>query len=181
MAPPLFASWALGFQALGSKFEWFWQKMGRKLSEDLFFCSSPDSGRKMGQNLSEDHFFFALHLILSEKWKEIWVRQFQILIYVPLKFSEVSGPLPLFKILRTLLRWTIRRLTISQLWLSTWKCIALSFWTCIYCSANLFIVLLFCNNWLLSLFYYMVPCNSCLHFLLPFTLGSKKDMCGCAT
>ena len=27
----------------------------------------------------------------------------------------------------------------------------------------------------------MVPCNSCLHFLLPFTLGSKKDTCGCAT
>ena len=27
----------------------------------------------------------------------------------------------------------------------------------------------------------MVPCNSCLDFLLPFTLGSKKDMCGCAT
>ena len=77
--------------------------------------------------------------------------------------------------------WIIRRLAISQLWLCTWKCIALSFWTCIYCSANLFIELLFCNNWLLLLFYYMVPYNSCLHFLLLFTLASKKDMCGCAT
>ena len=59
----------------------------------------------MGRNLSEDLFFFALHLILGEKWDEIWVWQFQILIYVPLKFSEVSSPPPppLFKILRTLL------------------------------------------------------------------------------
>ena len=56
----------------------------------------------MGRNLSEDLFFFALHLILGEKWDEIYVRQFQILIYVPLKFSEVSGP-SLFKILRSLL------------------------------------------------------------------------------
>ena len=73
----------VGHQALGSK--------------------STDFGRKMGRNLSEDLFFFALHLILGEKWDEIWVWQCQILIYVPFKFSEVSGP-PLFKILRTLLR-----------------------------------------------------------------------------
>ena len=31
---------------------------------------TPDIGRKMGQNLSED-LFFALHLILGEKWDEI--------------------------------------------------------------------------------------------------------------
>ena len=96
----------------GTKFEWrplfcffccsspdFGRKMGRNLREDLFFCfffySSPDFGRKMGRNLREDLFFcffFALHLILGEKWDEIWVWQFQILIYVPLKFSEVFGP-----------------------------------------------------------------------------------------
>ena len=29
------------------------------------------NGRKMGRNLSEDLFFFALHLILGEKWDEI--------------------------------------------------------------------------------------------------------------
>ena len=57
----------------------------------------------MGRNLSKDPFFFALHLILGEKWDEIWVWQFQILIYVHLKFSEVSAPTPLSKILRTLL------------------------------------------------------------------------------
>ena len=47
MAPPL----QVGHQALGSK--------------------SPVIGRKMGRNLSEDLFFFALHLILGEKWDEI--------------------------------------------------------------------------------------------------------------
>ena len=31
---------------------------------------SPDIGRKMGRNLSED-LFFALHLILGKKWDEI--------------------------------------------------------------------------------------------------------------
>ena len=45
--PPL----QVGHQALGSK--------------------SPDIGRKMGRNLSENLFFFALHLILGEKWDEI--------------------------------------------------------------------------------------------------------------
>ena len=45
--PPL----QVGHQALGSK--------------------SPDFGRKMGRNLSEDLFFFALHLVLGEKWDEI--------------------------------------------------------------------------------------------------------------
>ena len=45
--PPL----QVGQQALGSK--------------------SPDFGQKMGQNLSEALFFFALHLILGEKWDEI--------------------------------------------------------------------------------------------------------------
>ena len=38
-------------------------------------------------------FGLEIWLILGEKWDEIWVWQFQILIYVPLKFSEVSGPL----------------------------------------------------------------------------------------
>ena len=53
MAPPL----QVGHQALGLK--------------------SPNTGRKMGRNLSEDLFvlffcfFFALHLILGEKWDEI--------------------------------------------------------------------------------------------------------------
>ena len=47
MAPPPLQ---IGYQALGSK--------------------SPDFGRKLGRNLSED-FFFALHLILGEKWDEI--------------------------------------------------------------------------------------------------------------
>ena len=33
---------------------------------------SPDIGRKVGRNLSEDLFFlFALHLIVGEKWDEI--------------------------------------------------------------------------------------------------------------
>ena len=44
--PPL----QVGHRALGSK--------------------SPDFGRKMGRNLSED-LFFPLHLILGEKWDEI--------------------------------------------------------------------------------------------------------------
>ena len=81
--PPL----QVGHQALGSKsadFEW----------RPFFFCSPPDFGRKTGWNLSEDLFFFALHLILGETWDEIWAWQFQILIYVPLKFSEVSAPPP---------------------------------------------------------------------------------------
>ena len=47
MAPPL----QVGHQALSSK--------------------SPDIGRKMGRNLSEDLFFFVLHLILGEEWDEI--------------------------------------------------------------------------------------------------------------
>ena len=79
--PPSFVSWASGFWLevwviLGEKRDEIWVK--------TFFLS------------------FALHLILGEKWDEIWVWLFQILIYVPLKFYEVSG-LPLFKILRTLL------------------------------------------------------------------------------
>ena len=48
--PPL----QVGHQALGSKSTDFGQKMGRNLSENLFFF-----------------FFFALHLILGEKWNEI--------------------------------------------------------------------------------------------------------------
>ena len=55
--------------------------MGRNLSEDLFFCSSPDFGRKMGRNLSVT--ISNSDLCLSQ-------------------FSEVSGP-SFFKILRTLL------------------------------------------------------------------------------
>ena len=47
MAPAL----QVGHQALGSK--------------------SPHFGRKMGRNLSEELFFFAFHLILGEKWDEI--------------------------------------------------------------------------------------------------------------
>ena len=50
--PHPFASWASGFGL-----EINGQKMGRNLSEDLFFCSSPDFGRKMGRNLGEDLFF----------------------------------------------------------------------------------------------------------------------------
>ena len=67
MAPPL----QVGHQGLGSKSPDIGRKMGRNLSENLFFfCSSPDFGQKMGRNLSED-FFFALHLILGEKWDKI--------------------------------------------------------------------------------------------------------------
>ena len=44
----------VGHQALGSKSPDFGRKMVRNLSEDLFFF-----------------FFFALHLILGEKWDEI--------------------------------------------------------------------------------------------------------------
>ena len=49
--PPL----QVGHKALGSK--------------------SPDFGRKMGRNLSEN-LFFALHLILGKKWDAIWVKTF---------------------------------------------------------------------------------------------------------
>ena len=38
---------------------------------------SPDIGQKMGRNLSED-LFFALHLIFGKKWDKIWVWRFQI-------------------------------------------------------------------------------------------------------
>ena len=64
MAPPPLQD---GHQALGSKLRDIGRKMGRNLSEDLFFCSSPDFGQKTGRNLSEDLFCFALHLILGEK------------------------------------------------------------------------------------------------------------------
>ena len=51
--PPPFASWASGFQGLGSKSPDIGRKMGRNLGEDLFFFySSPDFGRKMGRNLN---------------------------------------------------------------------------------------------------------------------------------
>ena len=33
-------------------------KIGGNLSEDLFFCSSPNFGQKIGLNLSKDLFFF---------------------------------------------------------------------------------------------------------------------------
>ena len=75
MAPP--PPLQVGHQALNPKSPDIWvmneiirRKMGRNLSEDLFFCSSPDFGRKIGRNLSED-LFFALHLISSEKLDEI--------------------------------------------------------------------------------------------------------------
>ena len=81
----------------------------------------------MGWNLSEDlyyYFFFALHLVLGEKWDEIWVKTFFFLsspdfgrkmgrnLSVTISNSDVSSsqnfwtfcpPPPLFKILRTLL------------------------------------------------------------------------------
>ena len=49
----------------------FGHEIAGNLSEDLFFCSSPDFGRKIGPILSEDlflflFFIFALHLILGE-------------------------------------------------------------------------------------------------------------------
>ena len=69
-----FVSWASGF---GLEITWYWAKNGTK------FEWRP--------------FFFALHLILGEKWDEIWAWQFQILIYVPLKFSKVSAHPPFSK------------------------------------------------------------------------------------
>ena len=66
--PPL----QVGNQALGSKSPDFGRKMGRNLSEDLFFCSLPDFGRKMARNWS---------VTISNSD-----------LYVPLKFSEISGP-----------------------------------------------------------------------------------------
>ena len=60
MAPP-FASWASGSELetpdIWVKNKIIGREMGQNLSEDLFFCSSPDFGRKMGRNLSEDLFF----------------------------------------------------------------------------------------------------------------------------
>ena len=71
----------------------FGRKIGPHLSEDLFFCSSPNFGPKMGPNLSEDlYFYFALHLILGRKSDEISVEQFLIQIFVFPKFTEISGP-----------------------------------------------------------------------------------------
>ena len=77
----------------------------------LFVCCrpAPNYGQKIGLSLSEDlffFFFFPLHLILGKKSDYILVEQFLILIFVLLKFSEVPG-LPLFKILRTLLRCAV--------------------------------------------------------------------------
>ena len=42
-----------------------------KLGIRLLAGNLSDFGRKTGRNLSEDLFFFALHLILGEKWDEI--------------------------------------------------------------------------------------------------------------
>ena len=47
---------------------------------------------RFGHEIWVKTFFFVLHLISGEKWDEIWVWQFQILIYVHLKISEVFGP-----------------------------------------------------------------------------------------
>ena len=58
----------VGHQALGSK--------------------SPDIGRKIGRNLSED-FFFALHLILGEKWDEICVKTY---FFIFIFFLFCSSP-----------------------------------------------------------------------------------------
>ena len=69
---------------------------GTKFKWRPFFCFSPDFDEKWDEIWVETFFFFVLHLILGENWDEIWVWQFQILIYVPLKFSEVSGPPPPF-------------------------------------------------------------------------------------
>ena len=63
--------------------------MGRNLSEDLSFLLFTWFWEKNGTKFEWRPFFFALHLILGERWDEIWVWQFQILINVPLKFSEV--------------------------------------------------------------------------------------------
>ena len=46
------------------------KKTGPNLSEDLFYCSSPNFGPKMGPNLSEDLFLIyllVLHLILGTR------------------------------------------------------------------------------------------------------------------
>ena len=85
-ACPPFASWASGF---GLEITWFWAKTGMKFEWRPFFCCF-------------FVFFFCSSSDFGRKWEEIWVWQFQILIYVPFKFSEVSAT-SLFKILRTLL------------------------------------------------------------------------------
>ena len=123
MAPP-FATWALG-----SELEIIWY-MGEgrnnraKLSEDLFFfllftCFWGKYGTnferkpfffalhpflgKIWDEFWAKTFFFALHPFLGKIWDEFWVWLFKILIYVSLKFPEVSAPPPPphFKILRT--------------------------------------------------------------------------------
>ena len=56
---------------------------------------SPDIGQKMGRNLSED-LFFALHLILGEKWGEIWVKTFYLFFLLFTWFWAKNGPFFMF-------------------------------------------------------------------------------------
>ena len=90
--PPPFASWASGF---GLEITWYWVKNETKFEgRPFFFLLFTWFWAKNGTKFEWRLFFSALRLILGEKWDEIWVWQFQILIYVPLKFSEVSAPPP---------------------------------------------------------------------------------------
>ena len=45
-------------------------ELGLKAKEDLFFCSSPDFGRKMGRNLSEELFFLFFSSSTDFGWKK---------------------------------------------------------------------------------------------------------------
>ena len=73
---------------------WFWAKNGTKFEWRPFFLLFTWFWAKNGTKFEWRPFFFALHLFWGKKWDEIWVWQFQILIYVFLKFSEVSAPPP---------------------------------------------------------------------------------------
>ena len=67
--------------------------MGPNLSEDLFFCSSPDFGQNMGRNLSEDLIFICSSPDFGRKMgRNLSVTISNSDLYVPLKFSEVSAP-----------------------------------------------------------------------------------------
>ena len=90
------------FRLLAENLSDFGRKTGQNLSGDLFFLFFTWLWVKNGTKFEWRPFFFALHMILDEKWDEISEWLFQSLIYVPRKFSGFWPP-PLFKILRTLL------------------------------------------------------------------------------
>ena len=98
-SPPPFASWASGFQALGSK--------------------SPDIGRKMGRNLSED-----LFLLFTWFWAKNGTKfecdNFKFWSMFLSNFLKFLAP-PLFKILRTLLGQAVYTRCAGPVWRKTCK------------------------------------------------------------